>query len=466
MNFVEKIHAYFCSSQRVARLKAIQESEGMLILGLKNYKEIRWLSLGESLKRILEIWPSLILYMNKEILVCKADEKKRIEKFKDNLNQKVFKVKIHILSKIIGIINQTNAIFQTPTLEVQRVKSQTKQIIQSLAQILFNEVHSDLLKVKAISDWESDETKEKFEHDYSNFMKKIEIATGAKLGDNCLLSTNEKNEILKIFQNFLASMVRLLLDYLPLDDAIVGCLDFVSLYDFKDKINLLKEKVMFFNQKFNIVSEQDFEAAILEIDNLQECSLEFEKTVAKKSSLDFWSLIEHNFGSNVYHLSQIWRAAHSLPTSSSNMEQSFSKMKLIKSLLRSSLQEDTVQSLLLIAQEYQDVDEIEIPQKLIEAYHRVRYTLNKRKSGEGTISNNLQSMQDREEEKESDPDFTFSVKEDSETKSLDDYYSKKKVKTLKDSLNPSKVINENHIEVEQVKIGDESPDYMEIEYKK
>jgi len=76
MNFIEKIHTYFSSSQRVSRLKEIQRENKFEILGLKKYVEVRWLSLGESIKRLIRIWPSLAIFMESEIKINGGKVKK------------------------------------------------------------------------------------------------------------------------------------------------------------------------------------------------------------------------------------------------------------------------------------------------------------------------------------------------------------------------------------------------------
>ena len=61
--FVEDIHNHFSSPQRVAYLNNLQKGKNMKVLNLKHYAKTRWLSLGQSLTRLLEIWESLIDYM-------------------------------------------------------------------------------------------------------------------------------------------------------------------------------------------------------------------------------------------------------------------------------------------------------------------------------------------------------------------------------------------------------------------
>ena len=56
LKFTTKIHSYFSSSQRKERLKISQKEGNLDILLLKKYVESRWLSLGDSLERLLLLW--------------------------------------------------------------------------------------------------------------------------------------------------------------------------------------------------------------------------------------------------------------------------------------------------------------------------------------------------------------------------------------------------------------------------
>ena len=64
--FISDIHNYFTSPQRKEKLpiKTIQKENEYRILTPLRYVKTRWLSLGDSLVRLIEIWFSLQIYMN------------------------------------------------------------------------------------------------------------------------------------------------------------------------------------------------------------------------------------------------------------------------------------------------------------------------------------------------------------------------------------------------------------------
>ena len=92
-DFITDLHFHFLSPQRTARLMKIQSELNMPKKGLCHYVKTRWLSLGLSLTRILEIWESLRKHMESKPSYSgmkKFDYNKFIKLFKDPC----FKLKI------------------------------------------------------------------------------------------------------------------------------------------------------------------------------------------------------------------------------------------------------------------------------------------------------------------------------------------------------------------------------------
>ena len=72
MNFVDNIHNYFFLPSKKAKLLRIQEEKLRPKLLLKDFVETRWLSLGQSLERMLKMWDSKA---SKECLKCGTPSK-------------------------------------------------------------------------------------------------------------------------------------------------------------------------------------------------------------------------------------------------------------------------------------------------------------------------------------------------------------------------------------------------------
>jgi len=63
MTFITKLHSHFVSPQRKAQLTRIQETRGEVrSVVLKTYVKTRWLSLGNSLERVIRLWEPLEIY--------------------------------------------------------------------------------------------------------------------------------------------------------------------------------------------------------------------------------------------------------------------------------------------------------------------------------------------------------------------------------------------------------------------
>jgi len=83
------------------------------------------------------------------------------------------------------------------------------------------------------------------------------------------------------------------------------------------------------------------------------------------------------------YLSQIFKIVQTLPTSSSPVEQTFSLMKLVKTAIRNRLQDKTLQSLLMINQEYKDCNKdkrIVVADEVVNLFNQNKDDLNFRKS--------------------------------------------------------------------------------------
>lgn len=150
-SFISDINNYFNSPQRKERLKAIQKEGGYRILMPLRYVKTRWLSLGDSLARIIEIWPSLQVYMNtyareKGVRISKVIEEINdadIELTQVNyknisslLNSDIFYCKISFLSLIINRLNGYNKAFQSQSLDISQLKANIYECFSSVLELL------------------------------------------------------------------------------------------------------------------------------------------------------------------------------------------------------------------------------------------------------------------------------------------------------------------------------------------
>ena len=62
-SFISDIHHYYMYPQRKNTLKRHQADNGLDVLGLVHHAPTRWLSLSQSLTRLIEIWEAIRIYM-------------------------------------------------------------------------------------------------------------------------------------------------------------------------------------------------------------------------------------------------------------------------------------------------------------------------------------------------------------------------------------------------------------------
>ena len=166
--------------------------------------------------------------------------------------------------------------------------------------------------------------------------------------------------------------------HLSLKDEVVQLVDFVEL---KAPPHILENKILKFNNLFHIFPKESIPQITQEITKLVNIDIKKDQVLSKNSSLHLWDRIERI--SNFKYLPMIFRMAHVLPTSSADMEATFSQVKLIRTAIRNRLKPETPHSLLSICEEFRENNKdkrILIPNYLIEQYDEMIKQLNQAKS--------------------------------------------------------------------------------------
>ena len=172
--FISDIHSYFSSPQRKEKLKQVQRENQLKVLCPKKFVKTRWLYLGESLERLIEIWPSLVLYMDtmtdkKGVFVSKFLKDKRNDdnelvsvdynEVSNSLNDELFQLEIRFLYLIIKNINVANQRFQTKALEISCLKYYIQECYSSILSLIVKREalnFQDLVKYTEIN-WTNEE---------------------------------------------------------------------------------------------------------------------------------------------------------------------------------------------------------------------------------------------------------------------------------------------------------------------
>jgi len=200
MEFITKLHSHFVSPQRKAQLLRIQEARGDLAgVVLKTYIQTRWLSLGNSLERVMRFWDSLIVYMDensrkkvekseksrkngkkKAIKTKDAKKNKELEeldykKYHELLSNDYFKMRIQFLNFIISKFNPSNSKLQNPTFPTHQLKTEIRNCFnQILLLIVKPQKFSEGIEVIIEQDWQ-DEAIHKEWYGCKNFYKQTSI---------------------------------------------------------------------------------------------------------------------------------------------------------------------------------------------------------------------------------------------------------------------------------------------------
>ena len=388
-DFVREIHTHFSSSQRKSLLQEIQQN--MLLDSpkalLKNFIDTRWLSMGESIERILYIWDSLQLYME---TINKDDNYKKLTTKESKvlealLDSQLFRCKMLLLSKIIEKLNEINKIFQSQTLPFDTIKAQIKLLWKSISRLFLNEKKLISEETDSVSlDWKSKTIQKKYFLPKIDFFKSLPANVDQALNylNTSVITESKRTEFYEEFTGFLANILQYSKKYLPYQDAIVDASDFLTCDEYKigKPLDLvLIGKIAVINSHLNIIPKEDIPSLNAEIINITTMgNLSALVQSSNGDSLDLWDRILTRFRKEqIPNLSKIWLAMHALPTSSADVEQGFSTMKMVKTDLRNRLKEETLEAILILNQN----KDAPVTQEMIDIYKNVISELSNRKRG-------------------------------------------------------------------------------------
>ena len=389
LSFVQSISNHFSSPQRKAMLKRIQEENGHDTLYPKTLALTRWLSLGDCLDRLLQIWGSLtdyfgVLCSNKKGKTKKKEKsksnvnKETIQKIKSSdlntlLNDQIFHLKILLLDYIVSSLNRYNIKFQSQTMSISELKKNMYESYFSILEIALKPSQADYnLNHFLDQDWEdSDVQNEKFLsssefiNSLSNLSSKYDILNE--------VNQEAKEEFANIFLQFIGKILNLFKDYLPFQDKLVEIFDFVEL---KDPLSVFKEKLSIFCEFFNLLDEEDKPKLKEELIKLKNIKVNYYQE-SSTNTLHMWDRLKSQEGLNL--IPKLIFFAESLPTTSAGLEQSFSQIKLFKSEIRNRMTEATLEGLILISQELAENKYLNVDEKMIKLFQEVKSNFHQKK---------------------------------------------------------------------------------------
>jgi hypothetical protein len=344
-NFIRNVYNHFSQSPfNSSNWKILQES-----MNLKPYKmirkaETRWLSLIECVDRLLIRWDELKKYFN---------ELGKKEKHINLMFQK--KTTLSYLKFIQIFLQKLTSV----SVSMQSSESRIPDIHQNLRS-LYNEVISYIIKDDKRPlplSWKFqlftrnpnldtvvfDETYAKPD---SEFLEYYEILHD-KILDSGDLSESKKFKFFKNMKDFIIRLCWKMSDLLPFNDALLQDISCIYPTSFDRKKYLLLAKR--FQQVLKVTMsciENELTKFEENIEGMKKSYSELIKSDKEKALVKFYLNLEKNPSfKSLPHLAGIILA---LPHSSAEVERLFSQLKLIKSDIRCSLSQKTLESLILL----------------------------------------------------------------------------------------------------------------------
>ena len=201
--------------------------------------KLRWLSLGDSLTRLLEIWSSLKAYMI-YVIENKLQESPNIKEIK-NIDYKhfsylfsseTFHLKIIFLEYIVQGLNRYNRAFQDQTFSINNALTEITTCYLFIKNLIIKPCKLSMKEMIKMN-WKDSNQKVYFysPEDFSTLISKS-VPKMQKLSE---LSAKEQ-EFFLTFQDFSSSILTSLPKYLPFEDEVLESAKFVNL----DLILILK----------------------------------------------------------------------------------------------------------------------------------------------------------------------------------------------------------------------------------
>lgn len=395
MQFVHGISAHFTSPQRKALLRIIQEENGDKILFPKKLATTRWLSLGDCLARIIEIWGSLIRYYDVLVSQIKPSKKSRKKNkgegecslrnnklkskdIKGFLNDPVFYLKIMLFSYVVNLLNKYNIKFQNQKASVSEIKKNIDQCYNSYLQLTLKEAMLDLNMSDYLEqDWENNDVQKELFLNSSGFITNLINGINSKFTIIEEQEESQQEGFCTIFFKFIGRVLNLLKEYLPFQNKLVESLDFV---DLKDSLTVFKQKLTYFCDYFHLLTEEDKPLLLEELARLKNIKISHYQENSS-SLLHMWDKIQTQ--EKLVLIPKLAYFAEALPTTSAGIEQSFSQIKLFKSDLRNRLSEATLEGLVFIFQEFQENNTVCVSEKLMKSFVETKKGYNKKKVQKG-----------------------------------------------------------------------------------
>ena len=123
------IDVYYHFSKRCEEFKIIlKDFDGIAPARVLKHCSTRWLSLDRAVNRLLQLWPALYSYFNREIDHNDKDRVKRVEKALGNLSTQLL---CHFVSFALKPLNRFNTAFQTSASKIGTLQKDVRDLLRA-----------------------------------------------------------------------------------------------------------------------------------------------------------------------------------------------------------------------------------------------------------------------------------------------------------------------------------------------
>ena len=176
--------------------------------------------------------------------------------------------------QIINIVNKYNVTLQNQSLSVSGLKSSVSQCYNEILELVLNPKKvSQLDKLKHSEiDWQDTEVQDLLFLSQKDFIDALIDDLDKKFKPLAGYNEKDQMEFVDIFYDLIGRILNCMHEYLPLEDEIVGLLDFV---DLKDTYIVLKQKIKEFARRFKMIDEGNKAKFKEELVKLRDLKTEF-----------------------------------------------------------------------------------------------------------------------------------------------------------------------------------------------
>lgn len=357
-------------------LSEIQDETDHKQKRILRYVPSRWLSLHKCIERILEEYEPLQNFFenqntkDKEFFIYKA------------MNNKCTKPKLQFLHHIIEKVIVLNKLFQND--------DATSYFLYQQLQVFFVNTCKMILKPEYRQDsnfdfsqlYSIDLTKDDIVNEY--FMDSQECLNNFKrerfrtLIDWKNIPVDDELPLIEEFKEVILEILHQSKYYLPLDDT------YINLFKVLTPDGYERDCWLSLAEKFpNLVPDKKFSQFIDELNYLETYKKELVKDEA--NIFNKWDII--NEKSDIPIINNLAKTLLSIPVSSASLERVFSKLKLVKTHLRTQISDDTLESCLLVNQE----KELALTESMIKVLDKIHNL----SSNDLTANNSIKRKKDR-----------------------------------------------------------------------